>query len=122
MNTRTAVLGVFLGLSCQQAGALSLAPGEFQASRELACVLAEQSLGYLSEDEYGERAHSVLDGFEESERDNILAKALGYYDGLMFAIPAGDTQQVSERLESFVASASCEHSDGFANVRSTVSL
>ena len=85
-------------------------------------MLAEQSLGYLSEDEYGERAHSVLDGFEESERDNILAKALGYYDGLMFAIPAGDTQQVSERLESFVASASCEHSDGFANVRSTVSL
>ena len=64
----------------------------------------------------------MLDGFEESGAIISGQGAGGITMVLMFAIPAGDTQQVSERLESFVASASCEHSDGFANVRSTVSL
>ncbi len=122
MNARTGIFTALLGLFCHQAGALSLAPEEFQASRKLACVLAEQSLGYLTEDEYGARTHSVLDGFEESERDNILAKALGYYDGLMFSIEADDTQLVAERLETFVSSASCQHEGGFANVRVTLAL
>ena len=88
--------------------ALSLAPEEFQASRQMACVLAEQSLGYLSEDDYGARTHNVLNGFEESERSNILAKALGYYDGLMFEIAGDDTAAVNRRLEQFVASSSCQ--------------
>lgn len=122
MNARSAMVALLAGLACHQASALSLAPEEFQASRKLACVLAEQSLGYLSEEQYGERTHTVLDGFDESERDNILAKALGYYDGLMFSIKADDAQQVTERLETFVASASCEHDDGFANVNVTFSL
>tara|TARA_R110001599_G_scaffold353795_2_gene597897 strand:- start:37273 stop:37491 length:219 start_codon:yes stop_codon:yes gene_type:complete len=63
MNFRSIVAAVSFGFLCQQASALSFAPEEFLASRQLACVLAEQSLGYLSEVEYGEKTHSVLDGF-----------------------------------------------------------
>ena len=98
---------LLFSILASQASALSLAPEEFQASRQLACVLAEQSLGYLSDDEYGSRTHEVLGDFDETERDNLLAKALGYYDGLMFSIEAGNTDQVNERLESFVHSKSC---------------
>ena len=121
MGTRL-FMAVILGVFCQQAAALSLAPEEFQASRQLACVLAEQSLGYLDETQYGEKTHTVLDGFDETERDNILAKALGYYDGLMFAIEPDDAEQVSERLETFVTSASCRQDDGYVNVKATLSL
>ncbi len=62
-----------------QSTALSLAPEEFDASRKMACMLAQQSLGQISEDQYGERVHTILDGFDEAERDNILAQAVGYY-------------------------------------------
>lgn len=113
---------MFFVLACQQSVALSLAADEFQASRQLACVLAEESLGYLSQEEYGARTHTVLDGFDETERDTILAKALGYYDGLMFSIEDDDAQQVSQRLETFVASASCRQDGGYANVSYTVTL
>ena len=94
-----------------QAFSLSMAPEEFAASRQLACVLAEQSLGHLTETEYGARTHIVLDGFDEMERDNILSKALGYMDGLMFAIDDGDLEQVNGRLQSYVQSSSCEKGD-----------
>ena len=104
-----------LAMLGQKASALALAPEEFHASRQMACVLAEQSLGRLSEEQYGERTHTVLEGFDESERDSILAKALGYYDGLMFSIAADDRQQVNARLETFVSSSSCRH-DGYRNV------
>ena len=97
-----------LGLS-SQVSALSLAPEEFTASRAMACVLAEQSLGQLSEDEYGARTHTVLDGFDEQERNNILAKALGYVDGLMFAVQQDDPGQVNTRLADFIASPTCDH-------------
>ena len=110
------VLGLFFA---QQAASLSLAPEEFVASRQLACVLAEQSLGYLTETEYGARTHTVLDGFDESERDTILSKALGYMDGLMFSIDHGDAEQVDERLQSYVQSNACEQSDYY---QVTVSL
>ena len=63
--------------------------------------------------------YNVLDDFDASEQDTILAKALGYYDGLMFSVASDDVQQVNERLEEFVASASCRE-QGFRNV--TVSL
>ena len=107
MNTRLLLPSVLLVVSCQQAAALSVAPEEFFASRQMACVLAEQSLGYLSEEEYGLRTHTILDGFDDSERDGILAKALGYYDGLMFEVAADDSRQVAHRLERFVASETC---------------
>ena len=97
-----------------QSAALELAPEEFHASRQMACVLAEQSLGYLSEEEYGARTHTLLDAFDDSERDMILAKALGYYDGLMFEIDDRDEQQVNQRLAVFVESSTC--ASGFEKV------
>jgi hypothetical protein len=100
------------------ATALALAPDEFQASRQLACILAQQSLGQLSEQEYGELTHSVLDDFDEAEQDAILAKALGYYDGLMFSIPGDDAVEVNLRLEDFVSSPTC--SSGYRKVTYTL--
>ena len=94
--------------------ALSFAPEEFQASRKLACVLAQQSLGQLSEDEYGERTHTLLDGFDEIERDNILAQALGYYGGLVFTTTSSDDTGVNLKLEDFLASSTC--ADGYSKV------
>ena len=107
MKTSKVLAPFLFSILASQASALSLAPEEFQASRKLACVLAEQSLGYLSEEEYGSRTHAVLGDFDETERDKLLAKALGYYDGLMFSIEASNTVQVNERLASFVHSNSC---------------
>ena len=60
------IFAVIAACWVQSASALSMAPEEFAASRQLACVLAEQSLGYLTEKEYGARTHTVLDGFDES--------------------------------------------------------
>lgn len=100
------LLGVFAG----NASGLAMAPQEFTASRQLACVLAQESLGYLDETQYGARVHSLLDGFEDSERDTILSKALGYVDGLMFAVDTDDTLEVNQRLEHFVTSGACESS------------
>lgn len=101
----TAVLSAVLAAP---ALGLSLAPEEFAASRQLACVLAEQSLGYLTDTEYGARTHTVLDGFDETERNNILAKALGYVHGLMFALDDTNTVQVNARLQDFVQSDACQ--------------
>jgi len=101
---------LFAALLCAagQAAALSMAPREFAASRQLACVLAMESLGQLSEEEYGNRTHSLLDDFDETERGNILAKALGYYDGLMFEVP-DDNGAVASRLNEFVSSGTCSN-------------
>ncbi|MCB1689764.1 MAG: hypothetical protein KDI33_14810 [Halioglobus sp.] len=96
-----------------QGVALSFAPEEFQASRKLACVLAQQSLGQLSEAEYGEKTHTVLDGFDEVERDNILAQAVGYYGGLVFSAAgedpasAGISAAGALKLQGFLASSTC---------------
>ncbi len=106
------------GVASMNSSALALAPEEFTASRQLACILAQQSLGQLSEDEYGEMTHNLLDEFEESERDAILAKALGYYDGLMFSIDGGDSVQVDHRLADFVNSQTCAH--GYREVTLTL--
>jgi hypothetical protein len=98
-----------------QSMALSLAPEEFNASRKMACVLAQQSLGQLSEDEYGEKANTLLDGFDDTERDNILAQAVGYYGGLMFSAQNNtDAKAMTLRLEDFVSSRTC--SDGYSEV------
>lgn len=111
MRKQLLITAMFTALTTQTAAGLSLAPEEFTASRALACVLAQQSLGYLSEKEYGARTHSVLEGFEESEKDNILSKALGYVDGLMFSIDAADKALVDERLQDFASSESCGDGD-----------
>ncbi len=119
MRKQIATASLLTLLASPAALGLSLAPEEFAASRQLACVLAEQSLGYLSETEYGARTHTVLDGFDELERDNILSKALGYVDGLMFSLDASDNAQVDGRLEDFVQSDACQ-ADAYYRV--TVSL
>jgi len=80
----------------------------------MACVLAQQSLGQLTEDQYGEMTHSLLDGFDETERDNILAQAVGYYDGLTFSVGDTGPEQVNLKLEDFVASSTC--TAGFSRV------
>ena len=97
----------FAGLLCAEAIALEIAPEEFAASREMVCVLAQESLGELSEEEYGERMGAVLKGFDPDERSNILAKALGYFDGLMFSIAEDDTKRVNARLRHYMGSETC---------------
>ena len=91
-----------------------MAPEEFAASRQMACVLAQQSLGHLTEDEYGKRTHTLLEGFDETERSTILAKAIGYYDGLMFDIADSDGSAVDTRLRDFIDSGTCD--SGFRQV------
>ena len=100
-----------LALHSIQAFSLSLGAQEFEASRKMACVLAQQSLGRLSDDEYGEMTHSLLDRFDEEERDNILAQAVGYYSGLnFFAEDAENQELVNLKLEDFIASSACRKS------------
>lgn len=97
-----------------QGAALSLAPEQFAASQKLACVLAQQSLGQLSEEEYGNRAHTLLDGFDNEERDAVLAQAVGYYSGVMFATTDTDARQMTLKLQDFVSSNTC--SSGYSKV------
>jgi hypothetical protein len=97
-----------------QSLALSFAPEEFEASRKLACVLAQQSLGHLTEDEYGAKTHTVLEGFDETERDNILAQAVGYYGGLMFSRSDTGSAATALKLEDFIASSTCV--EGYSKV------
>ena len=93
-----------------QVSSLALGAKEFAASSRLTCVLAEESLGYLSSTEYGDMTEQVLDGFDQQETDAIYAKALGYYDGLMFGIPADDQRQIYARLRNFLDSKACAFS------------
>jgi hypothetical protein len=87
--------------------ALEIGPEEFRAAKQTACVLAQDSLGYLAEDDYDALLEDVLKAFDEAERDTIFAKALGYYDGLMFEIPANNSRLVAERLTVYVESEHC---------------
>lgn len=87
--------------------ALELGPEDFLAARHMTCVLAQESLGYLSEDEFAEAAESIMTGYDQIEGDVIYAKALGYFDGLMFGLPANDDREISARLQQFLASKSC---------------
>lgn len=96
-----------LALSANLANALALGPDEFAAAQQLTCVLAQDSLGYLSEDEYDELMDDVLGDYEATDGDVIYAKALGYFDGLMFGIPERDANQINDRLRNFVQSQSC---------------
>lgn len=90
-----------------RASALALGPEEFAAARHLTCVLAQDSLGYLSDDDFAELTDDVLEDYEQDTGDVIYAKALGYFDGLMFGLPEGDTSRIDARLRSFLESQSC---------------
>lgn len=87
--------------------ALALGPDEFAAAERLTCVLAQQSLGYLDDEEYAEVTRLVLDEYDQGQSDVIYAKALGYYHGLMFGVNNKDERQVSNRTLVFLNSQAC---------------
>jgi hypothetical protein len=103
---RVVASGVFLLLSVS-VQALSLGPREFAAARDVACIMAQDSLGYLSEDDYTTLVDNALADFEDEQGDVVYAKAVGYFDGLMFGIPEDDRRLVDERLRDFNNSAAC---------------
>jgi len=89
------------------AQALALGPKEFAAAEEVACVMAQDALGYLSEEDYNGLIDDALSGFDLEAGDVVYAKAVGYFDGLMFGIPESDARLVQERLREFNASRAC---------------
>jgi len=118
MKALVSIVALAVAIQASQAFSLALGTEEIETSRKMACVLAQQSLGQLTEDEYGEMTHTLLDGFDESERDNILAQAVGYYSGLTFSVEAAGPEQLNLKLEDFVASSTC--SAGFSKVTFTL--
>ena len=118
-SARSLLSGLALAALLLGAGAaqgLAMGPDEFGAARRLTCVLAQESLGYLSEKEYGELTSEVLEGFDAAESDVVYAKALGYYDGLMFGLPGSDESQVNDRLQQYLGSAACRMYTGYEGV------
>ena len=101
------ILTVLLLVATSHAFALALGPDDFAAAKRLTCVLAQDTLGYLTEDDYGDLTDEVLDDYDAAEGDVIYAKALGFYSGLMFGIPERDKAGVESRLLGFVSSQAC---------------
>ena len=101
------LLALMLLAASATSQALALGPDEFAAARQLTCVLAQDSLGYLQESQYDDMVDEVLDGYDQADGDVIYAKALGYFDGLMFGIPERDQRQIHSRLQSFIESQAC---------------
>lgn len=86
--------------------ALTLSPAHLAAAQQLGCVLADDALGALSEEQFNRRFDSAVDGFSESAVDIIYAKALGTIDGLLFGVTSQDGE-ASQRLRSFRRSERC---------------
>jgi hypothetical protein len=99
------LLGAFSAASF--ANALALGSAELTASKSLGCVLAEDALGYLDEDQFTQRFDQVVDGFSEERIDVIYAKALGYIDGLLFGLSSSDSTVAMMRLQDFSTSQAC---------------
>lgn len=110
----TLTIACLLSVLAMRANALALGPDEFAAARQLSCVLAQESLGYLSDDDFAELTDEVLADYDQVEGDVIYAKALGYFDGLMFGLPEQDAAQVNARLRSFLESQACTRVVGFS--------
>lgn len=98
---------LLLALAAGRAHALALGPDEFAAARQLTCVLAQESLGYLNESDFADLTEAVLEDFDQAGGDVIYAKALGYFDGLMFGLPEGDASLINARLQSYLDSQAC---------------
>jgi len=84
-----------------------LGPDEFASAERLTCVLAQQSLGYLSENEYADKTGQLLEEYGQEQSDIIYAKALGYFHGLMFGINERSESEVNSRTQLFLNSQAC---------------
>ncbi|MDP5071195.1 MAG: hypothetical protein NWQ45_09880 [Congregibacter sp.] len=111
------MLGAALSTSVQ---ALTLSSVDLDAAAQLGCVLADDALGYLSEDQFNTRFDEVVGDMSDDQVDVIYAKALGYIDGLLFGVSPADADIASRRLQSYSNSGSCAY--GAQAVSRTVSL
>lgn len=109
MNLRSlsALLTLAAALFCSSVHALTLSSAELDAAAQLGCVLAEDALGYLNEDQFNDRFDTVVSDFSESQVDVIYAKALGYIDGLLFGLSSSDSAVAAKRLEAYSNSNNC---------------
>lgn len=108
MRITSIIGGLLLALTVSSgAQALALGPKEFAAAKDVACVMAQDALGYLSEDDFNGLLDQVLSDFDAEAGDVVYAKAVGYFDGLMFGIPESDRGLVQERLHEFNSSHVC---------------
>lgn len=98
---------VFAALVSLPSQALTLSSEHLVAAENLSCVLAEDALGYLDEEQFNQRFDASVVGFDESSVDVIYAKALGYIDGLLFGVEAGAQSEAAHRLEAYSTSARC---------------
>ncbi len=114
------VVMTLLASLCAPAQALTLSSAELDAAAQLGCVLAEDALGYLNEDQFNDRFDGVVGEFSESQVDVIYAKALGYIDGLLFGLSSSDSGIAAKRLEAYSNSNSCGF--GVSAVSHSVSL
>ena len=112
----TTCLAVSLATISFTGNALELAAEDFAAAREMTCVLAQESLGYLSDEEFSAMAESVFEGYSQEFGDVIYAQALGYFDGLMFGLPASDDREINARLREFLSSSACTRFTGIEGV------
>ena len=102
-------LAVFLAAvsAASFANALALGTAELSASKSLGCVLAEDALGYLDEDQFTRRFDLAVNGFSDDRVDVIYAKALGYIDGLLYGLSSSDSTEAMSRLQDFSTSQAC---------------
>jgi len=111
MRTISLCVLIAIATSVGTARALSLGPDDFSLASKLSCVLAEDSLGYLSPSEFESQVQEVLEEMTQEKADVIYSQALGYIDGLMFGIAESSSDEAKSRLSSFVLSASCNESN-----------
>lgn len=111
-RTMRSLVAALLLVVTTQSHALSLGAEEFAASRQLSCVLAQDALGFLSEDEYADQVNEVLGNYDAEAGDVIYAKALGYFDGLMFGILERDQSAIQARLLEYSGSQACSRHVG----------
>ena len=97
----TAVLGV------AQTHALTISSDELRAAKALGCVLADDALGYLTEEQFNERFDETVVGLSAEQEDVAYATALGYIDGLLFGVSNGNQAAAMERLQALSDSEDC---------------
>jgi len=94
-------------LSASPAYALTLSGEHLAAAEDLSCVLAEDALGRLDEQQFNRRFDAAVLGFDEASVDVIYAKALGYIDGLLFGLSEEARGEAAGRLERFSQGPQC---------------